>query len=107
MTQYSGRFPEQPKSVCEVCNEPGVHNHRYQYCIICLKETEHVTVLFGLPWVCAEAHADDDKVCARCRKQVGNSDSEMIGERSTKKFCAECSGLISRLLVSSKSPTAE
>ena len=86
------------KYICDVCKKPGAHKHRYQYCILCLAETVHVTPIFGLPWVCKNSHPDDNKKCARCRNDLKPLElgGEMCG--SGKKFYEECSELIEALL---------
>lgn len=94
--------PKKPKKItCEVCKKPGIHKHRYQYCPICRTVTEYVTPIFGMPWVCINKHPDDGKKCARCGKNLKPKEkiSELRSENNVKRFCEDCSAMITRLIV--------
>lgn len=64
---------------------------RLKYCLICKKDTEHSTPIYGMPFECRNEHTNDKTHCRGCGDELNETTkSIMSGLGASSTLCKKC-----------------
>lgn len=64
---------------------------RIQHCVVCDKETEHTTPIYGIPFTCSNSHPYDNTHCRGCGIELDKRSISIIAILGAAHvYCKKC-----------------